>query len=130
MAKVKALTRDALSKALAERLEKIWDAYTAFDAETHNALLAEDYRAVHPDGSVHPGKPTADEIKAAPIEDYWLRELQAWPIGEEAALATYVAEVEVRSHGSAARFKFAVGEVWAKRGGEWKCRYYHATMLK
>jgi hypothetical protein len=45
-------------------------------------------------------------------------------------LATYTAEVEVRSHGSAARFKFAVGEVWAKRGDEWKCRYYHATILK
>lgn len=41
MAKVQVLKRDARSKTLAERLEKIWDAYTAFDAETHNGLLAE-----------------------------------------------------------------------------------------
>ena len=42
----------------------------------------------------------------------------------------YTAEVEVRSGLSAQRFQFAVGEVWMKHAGQWKCRYYHATMLK
>jgi hypothetical protein len=130
MAKVEVRKQDALTEALGRLLKKLWDAYTAFDAETHNGILAEDYRAVHPDGTVHLGKPTREEIAAAPIADYWLREFEAWPIGDGAALATYAAEVEVRNQGSVARFRLAVGEVWAKRGGEWKCRYYHATMLK
>lgn len=130
MAKIEFAKRDPLTEALGDRLRRLWDAYTSFDAATHHDILAEDYRAVHPDGTVHLGKPTTEDIAAAPIEDYRLSELQAWPIGDEAALATYTAEVEVRSHGSAARFKFAVGEVWAKGGDEWKCRYYHATILK
>lgn len=121
---------DALTKALAEWLQELWDAYVCSDMASHSAILANDYRAVHPDGSVHVGKPSAQDLAAAPIEDYWLKELQAWPIGEEAALVTYAAEVEVRNQLSAARHKFAVGEVWAKREGEWKCRYYHATTLK
>jgi hypothetical protein len=40
-----------------------------------------------------------------------------------------VAEVVVGG-GSPVTVKFAVGEVWAKAVGEWKCRYYQATILK
>jgi len=119
-----------LTRALAERLQRIWDAYMRVDEKEHSEFLAEEYRSVHPNGTVHVGKPSAAEIAAAPIEDYWLRELEAWPVGEEGAIATYTAEVEVRAGLSAQRFRFAVGEVWMKYGGEWKCRYYHATMLK
>jgi len=114
MPRVPATNQDPLTHALAERLKAIWDAYLSFDAVAHNQILADNYRAVHPDGTVHLGKPTAEEIAAAPIEDNWLSELEAWPIGEEAALLTYTVEVEVKNHLSAARHIFAVGEAWAK----------------
>ena len=130
MGRIHTIKNDPLASALVERLQKIWDAYLLADEKTHSAFLADDYRAVHPDGTVHVGKPSAEEIAAEPIEDYWLRDLEAWPVGEEGAIATYTAEVEVRNGLSARRFQFAVGEVWMKRGGQWKCRYYHATMLK
>lgn len=130
MGRVHKVKNDPLTDALAERLQKIWDAYLVVDEETHSAFLADDYRAVHPDGTVHVGKPSAQEIAAEPIEDYWLRDLEAWSVGGEGAIANYSAEVEVRNGLSAQRFQFAVGEVWMKHGGEWKCRYYHATMLK
>lgn len=130
MGRVHTIKKDPLTNTLAERLQKIWDAYLAVDEETHSAYLADDYRAVHPDGTVHAGKPSAKEIAAEPIEDYWLRELQAWPVGQEGAIVDYTAEVEVRQDLSTQRFQFAVGEVWMRHGGEWKCRYYHATMLK
>ena len=130
MGGVHATAQNELTRTLAERLRELWDAYLRIDETAHSAILAKEYRAVHPDGSVHIGKPSAKEIAAAPIEDYWLRELQAWSAGEEAAIATYTAEVEVRSGLSAKRFKFEVGEVWLREGGQWKCRYYHATMRK
>lgn len=130
MRRVHAIKNDALTRDLSERLQKLWHAYLVADQEVHSALLADDYRAVHPDGTVHVGKPSAKEIAAEPIEDYWLRDLEAWPVGDEGAIATYTAEIEVRNELSAQRFQFAVGEVWMKHGGEWKCRYYHATMLK
>lgn len=130
MGKVRAAAQNDLTQAIAERLRELWDAYLRVDETAHSALLAKEYRAVHPDGTVHIGKPTAKEIAAAPIEDYWLTELQAWPTGEEAAIAAYTAEVEVRNGLSANRFKFEVGEVWIKEGRYWKCRYYHATPQK
>lgn len=130
MPRVQTTHQDALTQVLAERHRALWDAYVTFDVPVHNEILADDFHAVHPNGTVHFGKPTAEEMAATPIEDYWLTEMQAWPLGEEAALVTCIAEVEVREHLSAARHKFAVGEVWAIRGGQWKCRYYHATMLK
>jgi hypothetical protein len=130
MGKIQSVSQNELTKAIAERLFEIWDAYLRIDAAAHGAILMEEYRAVHPDGTVHVGKPSAEEIAARPIEDYWLTELQAWPAGDEAAIATYTAEVEVRSGRSAKRFKFEVGEVWLKSHGQWKCRYYHATMRK
>ena len=130
MPRMQAIKTDDLTNTLAERLQKIWDAYLVADEETHSAFLADDYRAVHPDGTIRVGKPSAEEMAAEPIEDYWLRDLQAWPVGNEGAIVSYTAEVEVRSGLSAQRLQFAVGEVWMKHGGEWKCRYYHATMLR
>jgi len=130
MGGVHAAAQNELTQTLGERLRDLWDAYLRVDEAAHSAVLAEEYRAVHPDGSVHLGKPSEKEIAAAPIEDYWLRELQAWPAGDEAAIATYTAEVEVRNGLSAKRFKLEVGEVWLKEGGQWKCRYYHATPRK
>ncbi len=119
-----------MTHVLSERLEKIWDAYLQADEEAHSELLAEDYRAVHPDGTVRIGKPSAKEIASAPIEDYWLMELEAWPVGEEEAILTYTAEVEVRSGLSAKRIRFAVGEVWMEHDGHWKCQDYRGTVLK
>lgn len=130
MGRIHPLKENELTRELAERIQRIWDAYLAIDEAAHSELLSDDYRAVHPDGTVHLGKPTARGIAAAPIEDYWLRDLEAWPVGAEGAIVTYDAEVEVRDGLSALRHRFAVGEVWMKRGGEWKCRYYHATMMK
>ncbi len=81
------------------------------DEEAHSALLADDYRAVHPDGTVHPGTPSAKEMAAKPIEDDWLRDMEAWPVGEEGAILTYTAEIEVRSGLSARSLDEASGRM-------------------
>jgi hypothetical protein len=128
MGEIRLLTETELTWVMAEKLRKVWNAWVRRDEAAHDELLAEDYRAVYPDGTVHAGRPSAEEMAAQPVEDYWLTELQAWPVGEEAAIVSYVAEVQVP--GNTARFHFLVGEVWVKRGEKWKCRYYHATMRK
>lgn len=130
MGEVHLLSQNELTRMIAEKLTKLWDAYVGVDEEAHNEYLTEDYRAVHADGGVHLGRPSAAEMAAAPIEDYWLADVQAWPVGQEGAIVSYTAEVEVRNQTSSGRFQFIVGEVWARRDNEWKCRYYHATMLK
>jgi len=116
--------KDELTDALARIVRGIWDAYLAEDAERHAGFMADDYSAVHPDGSFHTRPPTAAEIAAARISRYRLTELEAWPLGAEAALMRYLAEVEA----GGAKYRFVVGEVWVKRGVEWKCRYYQPTV--
>ena len=123
-------TDDVLTHALAGRVRLLWDAHRSVDAARLNALLTDDYTAVHPDGTLHLHKPTEQEIASQEIDHYQLTHLQAVPIGSESALVTYIAEVGIASHISPATLKFAVGEVWLKQSGDWKCRYYHATVLK
>ncbi len=117
-----------LTQAISPLIHKIWDAYRTGDAAAHSALLADDYTAVHPDGSVHLGKPTAQEIRSAPIGAYVLSDLRVIPTSSDTALANYLATVEIPDAPKLS--KFVVGEVWAKQAGHWKCRYYQATPLK
>jgi len=117
-----------LTQAISPLIHSIWDAYRKGDAATHSALLADDYTAVHPDGSVHLQKPTAQEIRSAPIGAYILSDLRVVPTNSGTALANYLATVEIPNAPKLG--KFVVGEVWVKQGGQWKCRYYQATPLK
>jgi hypothetical protein len=130
MGEIHVTGQNELTRVLAERHREMWDAYMRVDEAARSTFMTEDFRAVHPNGTVHIGKPSAKEIAAEPIEDYWLTEMQAWPVGKEAAIVTYTAEVQARVDESSARFKFEVGEVWLKVGGQWRCRYYHATMQR
>jgi hypothetical protein len=61
----------------------------ARDAVTHNAILSDDYRALRPDRTSHRRKPTAQEIAAAPSDQYSLTHWQAVPIGHDGALVPY-----------------------------------------
>ena len=48
---------DDLTRTLAARIQLLWDAYQRCDAEAHSAILADDYRAIYPDGTLRPRKP-------------------------------------------------------------------------
>jgi hypothetical protein len=80
-------TKDTLTQTIAHRIENLWAAYERGDAVAHNAILSDDYRAIRPDGTLHPRKPTAQEIAPALIDQYSLTQLQAVPIGHDGALA-------------------------------------------
>jgi hypothetical protein len=121
---------DELTQTLARRVQALWDAYRSVDEARYDASLTDDYFAVHPDGSLYFQKPTAQEIASAELDQYHLTQFRAARLGDEAALATYIAEVGIASHLAPATVKSAVGEVWIKRLGDWKCRYYQATFLK
>jgi len=121
---------DALTQTLAARIKTLWDARRSVDASRLNALLTEDYTAVHRDGTLHVRKPTEQEIALEEIDHYQLTHLRAVPIGPESALMTYIAEIGIASHIAPTTLKFAMGEVWLKQLYDWKCRYSQATVLK
>ena len=117
----------ALHADIAPLVQRIWEAYRAGDIAAHNALLTADYTAIHPDGSVHP-RPTREQILAQPLGSFSLSDFSAAPIGEDAALVYYLADVQGPPN-NPVHVRFRVGELWLKRGGQWKCRSYQPTVL-
>lgn len=117
----------ALTEAIRPSLLAIWEHYKNQEADAHNALLADDYQAVGPDGILRSRKPTAQEIAQAPLTAFMLVQVKAVPLSLDAALVTYTAEVDGPSEGKMIHVTYQVGEVWVRRAGEWKCRYYHGT---
>jgi hypothetical protein len=64
-----------------------------------------------------------------PITGYKLSQLRVVPVGADAALVTYFADVTTPGN-NVEPFKMAVGEVWAKRNGQWLIRAYSGTPMK
>lgn len=54
-------------------------------------------------------------------------QVRAIPLGLDAALMTYTAEVDAPSGGKMTHVTYQVGEVWVRWAGEWKCRYCQGT---
>jgi ketosteroid isomerase-like protein len=115
--------------AISERIDRIWQSYRRGDIDAHNALLADDYTAIFPDGSLHLRKPTLEEIRASPMATFALSEVRVVQVTADTALASYIADVEGPLEGKTVHIRWRVGEFWVKRRGEWKCRSYQPTPI-
>jgi ketosteroid isomerase-like protein len=117
-----------MTEAISARLLAQWEAWKNQDAASNYAIVADDFNSFWPDGSRHIGKPTAQQMAEQVITGYKLSQLRVVPVGADAALVTYFADV--KSPGSNIEFQMAVGEVWAKRNGHWIIRAYSGTLMK
>jgi hypothetical protein len=115
---------------ISANLYLLWDSYERGDSEEHSDMLADGFAAVYADGSVHIGKPTAEEIKAAPITRFALADSKFELVGTDVYLVTYVADVDVPQEAGTERKAFSVGEIWVKEQDIWVCRYHQETRLK
>src|SRR5713226_1229695 len=113
-----------LTEAISARLVAQWEAWKNQDAASNNAIIADDFNSFWPDGSRHIGKPTAQQMSEQPITGYKLSQLRVLPVGADAALVTYFADVTTPGDNV---FQMAVGEVWVKRNGQWLIRAYSGT---
>ncbi len=121
-----------LTEAISARLVAQWEAWKNQDAASNNAIIADDFNSFWPDGSRHIGKPTAQQTSEQPITGYKLSQLRAVPVGADAALVTYFADVKTPGDNveHQKEFQMAVGEVWVKRNGQWLIRGYSGTLMK
>jgi hypothetical protein len=104
-----------LTEAISVRLVAQWEAWKNQDAASNNAITADDFNSFWPDGSRHLGKPTAQQMSEQPITGYKLSQLRVVPVGADAALVTYFADVKTPDDN--VEHQMAVGEVWVKRNG-------------
>ena len=116
-----------LTEAISARLVAQWEGWKNQDAASNNAIIADDFNSFWPDGSRHIGKPTAQQMSEQRITGYKLSELRVVPVGADAALVTYFADVKNPGDNI---FQMAVGEVWVKRNGQWLIRAYSGTKIK
>jgi hypothetical protein len=116
------------TQAISARLVAQWEAWKNQDAPSNHAIIADEFDSFLPDGSRHTGKPTARQMSEQPITGYALSQVRVVPVGADAALVTYFADI--KTPGDTVEHHMAVGEVWVKRSGQWLIRGYSGTLIK
>ncbi|HEY6250735.1 MAG TPA: nuclear transport factor 2 family protein [Candidatus Angelobacter sp.] len=108
-----------------------WDAFKKKDKKSYSDLLADDFAAVEDDNQGMRTKSTAAaEVDRSVVNNYHLFALKVIPLGPNAALITYELTLEFPTK-AAVRFKrVLVSELWLKRNGQWKERYYQETHVR
>jgi hypothetical protein len=117
-----------MTEVISTRLHAQWEAWKNQDAASNNVIIAGDFHSFWPDGSRHIGKPTAQQMSEQPISGYQLSQFRVVPVGADAALVTYFADIKIP--GNDAEFHMAVGEAWIKHNGQWLIRAYSGTLMK
>ena len=117
-----------MTGAIQARLLIQWEAWKHKDKPSNDAVIADDFRAFGPDGSLRAGRPTVQQMIEEPITGYKLSQFRVVPVGADTALVTYLADVTLP--GDKPEFHMAVGEVWKKRNGQWLIHAFSGTPLK
>ena len=116
------------TEAILARLIEQWEGWRNQDPEPNDAIIADDFNSFSPDGSRRTGKPTARQMSEQPIPGYKLSQFRVVPVGADAALVTYFADI--RTPGDNIEHHTAVGEVWMKRNSQWLIRGFSGTLMK
>jgi hypothetical protein len=120
-----------LSALLETNVKTEWDAFQKKDKKAYGDLLADDFVAVEDDGQGQRTKASVlGEIDRSNINKYQLFAFNATPLNSDAALVTYELTM-LFPLGAQNRLKrVLIVELWVKRNGLWKQRYYQETRVK
>jgi hypothetical protein len=117
-----------MTGAIQARLLVQWEAWKHKDKPSNDAVIADDFHAYGPDGSLRAGRPTVQQMIEEPITGYKLSQFRVIPVGADAALVTYLADVTLP--GDKPEFHMSVGEVWMKHNGQWLIHAFSGTPMK
>jgi hypothetical protein len=120
-----------LAALLEANVKTEWDAFQKKDRKAYGDLLADDFVAVENDGEGTRTKAAVlREIDRSNIYKYYLFAFKTVPLNPDAALVTYELTMQFPP-GALVRLKrVLVSELWIKRDGRWKQRYYQETGVK
>lgn len=122
------LSISGATEAIYARLVAQWEGWKNQDPAPNEAIIADDFNSFCPDGLRYVGRPTPQQMSEQPISGYKLSEFRVVPVGEDAALVTYFADIE--TPGDDTHHHMGVGEFWEKRNGEWRIRGFSGTLIK
>jgi hypothetical protein len=121
----------SLSNLLESNVKTEWDAFQKKDKKAYGDLLADDFVAVEDDGQGMRTKTAVlGEIDRSNISKYYLFAFKTMPLNSDAAMVTYELTM-LFPLGAQNRLKrVLISELWVKRDGQWKQRYYQETRVK
>lgn len=115
--------------ALEAKVRKAWEDFKNKDKNSFAVILADGFTEVEDDGAgPRDAKAEVAEIDEFNLDTYTLTGFNVKPLGADAALVTYIADYTVS--GQSAHEKAAYGEVWIRRGNDWKLLYVQETKVK
>jgi len=124
-------TASPLEAMFGEKVKTEWEAFKNRDKKAYSDLLAEDFAAVEDDNQgMRSKKAATDEIDRSVINSYNLFAVKATPLNDNAALVTYELTMLFPPKAIVRLKRVLVSELWLKRQGQWKLRYYQETRVR
>jgi hypothetical protein len=125
------VAQSPLEKLMEANVKAEWEAFKNKDKKAYGDLLAEDFQGVEDDNQGQRRKWQAvEEVDRSVVNRYSLFALKVLPLNSNAALVTYELTM-IFPPKAVVRFKrVLVSEIWLKRDGQWKERYYQETHVR
>ena len=125
------VTSSPFTTELESNVKTEWDAFKNKNKQAYSDLLAEDFVAIEDDGEGTRKKSAAvAEVDKSVVNNYHLFALTVLPLDSNAALVTYEITLEFPPKVQVRFKRVFVSEIWLKRNGQWKERYYQETRVK
>ena len=120
-----------LADLLEAKVRAGWAAFKKKDKDGYAEFLTDDFQAVEADGDGERPKPhILREVEHSMYTDYLLQLFQVQQLGPNYAFVTYESTMEL-PNGPATRYRRVfIGELWTKRGGQWKMMRYQETPVR
>ena len=120
-----------LEKLLEGNVKTEWEAFKNKDKKAYSDLLDDDFVAIEDDAKGMRNKDRAvEEIDRSVVTSYNLFAFRVLPLNPNSALVTYELTM-LFPRTAQVRFKrVLISEIWWKREGKWKMRYYQETAVR
>jgi len=126
-----AATPSPLEAVFGDKVKAEWEAFKTKDKKAYADLLADDFVAVEDDNQGMRNRNTAtSEIDHSVINSYNVFALKVLPLNDKAALVTYELTMLFPPKATVRFKRVLVSELWLKREGQWKLRYYQETHVR
>ena len=116
--------------ALEAKVRAVWEGFHKKDKAAVSSLIDDSFRTIS-DGDSDFGDKKAEvgEVDDYTIDKYDLTNFHVEHLGPNAAIITYTAEYSGQYQGKPVHTRGVFGEVWQKRGNDWKAVYSQETAL-
>ena len=119
------------AKALEAKVRKAWEDFKNRNKDGFASILADGFREVEEESDGFADKKAIlEQIDQFELIQYTLKNFDVKPVGSNAELVTYLAEYTGKYEGKSLQSKTIYGEVWTKRGSDWKLLYVQETNVK